>query len=113
MNIGYLSLAYEALSEIFQEKLPVKTAYTIHKVMEPIRAELNNLESMRLKLIDKHTTDGEINKEAFIRDYNELMETDTPLTLSGIPIKEILDSDVKISPTSLNILISIGVLTED
>lgn len=113
MKLGTLSLAYEALEELFKADLPIRIAYSLHKVIEPIRHELNDLEGMRLRLLEQHTKDSEIDREAFLSDYNELLEQDAKLTLPPIPLGDLFDSDVKISPLALNILISIGVLTED
>ena len=113
MKLGTLSFAYIALESLYEANLPVRVSYALHKVMEPIRNELNQLESMRLKLLEKHTKEGEVDREEFLADYNELLESDTDITLPELPLKEILDSDAKISPMGLTILIQIGVLTED
>lgn len=113
MKIGTLFLAYEALEQLFKANLPVRTAFSLHKVIEPIRRELNDVESMRVKLVDKHTKNGEVNRESFLADYNQLMEEDSKLTLPPVTLVEVLDSDAKISPIGLNILISTGILTED
>ena len=113
MKLGTLSVAYEALEALFRTNLPVRTAYSVHKLIEPVRRELNSLEGMRLKLLEKHTVDGVVNREAFMEEYNQLLESECTLTLPPIPISEVLDSDVKIAPLALNILISTGVLSED
>ena len=98
---------------LFRTNLPVRTAYSVHKLIEPVRRELNTLEGMRLKLLEKHSEEGVVNREAFIEEYNQLLESDCPITLPPIPISEVLDSDAKIAPLALSILISTGVLTED
>ena len=113
MKIGVLVLAFQALEELFKADLPIRVSYSLHKVMEPIRHELNNVEGMRLRLLEKHTNDGELDHESFMADYNELMDEDTNLTLPPIQLEEIMDSDVKISPLALNILITTGILSED
>ena len=109
MKLGNLTLAYEALQALFRADLPVKTAYALSKVISPITEELNELEGMRQHLLLKHKG----SKEGFIEEYNTLLEEDVKLDLPSIPIREVLESNAKIPPIGIHILLSVGILTED
>ena len=113
MRIGNLFLAQQALEPLFQEKLPVRTAYALGKIMDPVTRELNYFESMRMKLMEKHTHEGELNREEFLKEYNELTDVEIDIELPRIPLKDILDSGIDVTPLALHILITLGVLTED
>ncbi len=110
MKLGNLTLAYDALQALFQADLPIRTSYALSKAIDPITKELNHLEAMRLNLLHRHKEDQ---KEMFIESYNELLETDVDLNLPTIPVQEVLDSNAKIPPLGIHILIMIGVLSED
>ena len=113
MKLGTLNLIFEALNTMMESELPVRTSYTIVKALEPITRELNSLEAMRARLVEKHTKDGNTNKDKFLEDYNELMEMEVDVKVPTISMKEIMESGARITPLALSILISTGVLTED
>lgn len=113
MKLGTLTLAYEALEILFKASLPIRTSYALSKVIDPLRRELNHVESMRVKLIEKHTHDDTFHRDDFLEDYNELMETEVDLDLPKLPLNDILESDAEITPLGFSILLSLGVIDED
>lgn len=112
MKLGNLTLAYEALQALMQAELPIKTAYALSKALDPITKELNHLEFMRSSLMLR-AEQGSYAKSYVIAEYNKLLEEDIDLDLPAVPVREVLDSNAKISPLGIHILITIGVLTED
>lgn len=91
----------------------MRTSYKLHKTMEPVTKELNQLESMRLRLLEKHTKDEEVDREAFLAEFNDLLETEVDIGIPTLTVNELEASGVKISPLHIGILVTFGVIVED
>lgn len=79
-----LSDAYNSwipLSKLGEKELPIKTAYTLGKLIKAVREEATLVEAMRMKLASKYgdanETGGislrEEDKEKFVEEWNDFM----------------------------------------
>ena len=91
LTAGEVVGAVEALKKLAQEKLPVKGAYWINRIIRKLEPEHLVIEAQRTELIKKHGTEQEDGSTqvmngamvAFMADYNEVvvseLEVDCPM----------------------------------
>lgn len=110
------------LTKILSSDLPVRMAHVLARCVKPLRAELNELDESRNKLITKYATEkkedgnmaiapGTKNMEDFLKDYRELVETTVEIPVEPIKLSDIPES-VKISPIELSSLMESFVIDD-
>ena len=92
------------LNKLVNVSLPAKTSYKFVKVMQKFNDELKVLEEERQKLIKKYgaETEGSIsvteeNKEAFIKEFSDLMEMEMDIDWDPISIDAFGDAELSVA----------------
>ncbi len=105
-------LAKEPLDKLLQVKLPVKVSYQIARLAKKIGEEYQPIETVRIGLVKKYGVPDDkgnisvVNAkpeelEKFIKEYNELMETETEVVVDKITIPAGQCEKLEIEPALL------------
>ena len=113
MSLVEVKNAETALNKVLSSQLDIKTSYNLGKIVKKLNEELTNLESIRIKLVDKYGTvneKGEKNVEKdnlkeFYREYGEALKIEVEFDINKISIDKL--SDIKLTPIEVSSLISI------
>ena len=109
VKLGQLKISEKALLNLSQQPLSITVAFQISQLIKQVAPELQELESQRLRLIEKYGTknaeDDTItvlsdNIASFAQELSPLLETEIDLNFEKIPLSQI-NEDVKISSADL------------
>lgn len=108
LTIGKLKSIEESLGQLVNEKLPIKIAYRVSKLLPILQKEFKEAEDFRLKLINKYGTEGEDgnisvnpeNMEQFITELNELYSEEISFEFEPISV-EALPDDISLTALQL------------
>lgn len=99
----------ETLNKLMNQDLPFKYARKLQKNLKRINDELMFFEGKRKELLEKY---GEIsdnilrvkeeNKEKYLEEYKEMLNTEIELDIEKIPISFLENSNIKLSPYDIN-----------
>jgi len=123
VKLGMIKIAEEAAQKLLASDLNVKTAWKLRKAFNILKKELEDLEEVRIKLVNKYGTPdphnpGSINVSPekladFLKEFNPLLEQEIELKYSPIPVSEILEANIDFSPIQLSYLEDIGLIYDD
>lgn len=99
MNLGELIFSQAALGRLNQMPLRAKTSLKVKRIVSRVSSELETYEKVRTELLEKYGVKNEEkgeyefkesgNKEAFDRDFEELMESEVDLKFEKVMFSEI------------------------
>lgn len=103
MTLNEVLVNYRNLISLAGKKLPVRLSYAVSKNLRLLEKEAELIEKSRTELAEQHaekdeegkpaTKDGNYvfgeNKEKFLEEYNEYLETEIELDPHRIPTEEI------------------------
>lgn len=103
MTLNEVLVNYRNLISLAGKKLPVRLSYAVSKNLRLLENEMKLIEKSRTELAEQHaekdeegkpvTKDGNYvfgeNKEKFLEEYNEYLETEIELDPHRIPTEEI------------------------
>lgn len=121
IKLGMLKLSEPALQKLLTADIDVQSAWKLRKAFAVIKKELEILEDVRIKLVNKYGTkdvNGNINVVGdklvdFLTEFNPLLEQEVELEYSGIPISVLLQSETPFSTLDLTQLEEIGLIIDD
>jgi hypothetical protein len=121
VKLGMIKLAQEASEKLLAADLPVKTAWKLRKAFNVLKKELEDLEEMRLKLVNKYGTPDKTGGVSvlgdklvnFLNEFNPLLEQDIEITYDPVPISEILNSNINFSSVHLSYLEQINLIFDN
>lgn len=104
MTLNKVLEHYKNLAQLAEKKLPVKLSYAITKNLVKLQAEAELIEKSRLDLINQYAEkneDGEAkikedgtysfgeNRELFLKEYNDYLNTETDLDVYTVDFMEL------------------------
>jgi len=99
----------ETLNKLMNQDLPFKYARKLQKNLKRINDELIFFEEKRKELLEKYgeVTDNILrvkneNKEKYLEEYKEMLNTEIDLDIEKIPISFLDNSNIKLSPYDIN-----------
>lgn len=99
IKLAEVKVRYKTLCSLANKKLPVKVSYAISKNIMKLQEETETLEKERVKLAEQYAVKGEDgepkvidnsyvmeeNQEAFAKEYQEFLDTETEVMIYTIP----------------------------
>ncbi len=71
---------HQAASLLAKARIPAVTAFRLKKIIDKINRELANYDDVLSKMQEKHKgEDGQVDQNAFMKDYQELVNIDVPM----------------------------------
>ncbi len=113
LKLGDIIVSEEAVKNLSKEKLPVKLSWNLQKNIKKIFEEIQDFNDKINGFFREYgtlledgniTVDPKVSKEGyanFLKDRNELLDTDIELDLLLIPLVELEESGVKLSSEDL------------
>jgi hypothetical protein len=84
------------MNKLLDAELPASVAFQLTKLLKNLNDEIKVIEEQRVKLVSKHgettenqgVTVSETNKEAFLKEFGELLDTEIELNWTPVPVSK-------------------------
>lgn len=115
ITLGELKNMERTLGKIFSMDLPVSTAYSLSKLLRVAKTELDTLESLRSKLVEKYGKEkflqesgkieipvGTPEYQSYDADHTELKNKTVHLNVERVKLDDL--RDIKLTPADLYVI---------
>lgn len=100
VTLGQIYASFNLLSRIVDQQLPIKLAFRFTKLIRSLNQEYQSLEGLRDKLVKKYGEEQEggahrvteENREGFLKEFQELLETTVEVDWEQISVDEVSDA---------------------
>jgi hypothetical protein len=84
------------MNKILDAELPATIAFQLTKLLKVLNDEIKNIEDQRVKLVSKYGSSGndqttsvsEENKQQFLKEFGELLDTEIDLNWTPLPVEK-------------------------
>ena len=99
MKLKRILESKDALVELNNKELPIKTSYQITKITKKVQEELENFQEQKQNLIDKYKDDdGNISEESekkIVKQLEDLLDVEVDIEINLINVNELEDINIK------------------
>ena len=108
LSLAEIKESEGALQKVLSSPLDVRLAYSLGKLIKKLNEELQNIETIRIKLVDQYGVTSENGSKQvqpdkfteFYRDYNEALKIEVEFDINKLPLEKL--GEVKLSPIEIN-----------
>ena len=108
LSLAEVKVSEEAIKKILNSPLDVKTAYFLGKTVKKFNEELQNIEAIRVKLVEQYGEVGENGSKQvqpdkfrdFYKDYNEALKIEVEFDIGKISLDKL--ESIKLTPIEIN-----------
>ena len=102
LTAGEVYQAYQSVQELAKEKLPVKAAYWLNRMLRKLEPEFKTIDDQRNELIKKHGTtqdDGSTqvmngSLPAFMSDFQSVLATEIEVDCPTVKLELLGDGEI-------------------